>query len=148
MTDFASLAPIDTQTGSNAGATLTVLNLDGTPLLNSKGEEHTLLLLGPDSTVYQRAVHAQTQRRMQAAAAAAERGEKLQADPEEARADAIEVLARCTRGGAGFLDGKGEPIEINQDTARVLYSRFPTIFEQADNFITRRANFLPVSSKA
>jgi hypothetical protein len=145
--DFASLAPIDTRTGSSTGATLTVLNLDGAPLLNSLGQTHTLHLLGPDSDVYARAMHDLTQRRINEAAAAADRGEKpTPADPISARADASDVLARCTRNWAGFLDGAGEPIPFTLDAARELYNRFPLIREQADAFVSRRANFLPVSS--
>lgn len=146
--DFA-LDAIDTQRGSNEGAHLTVLGLDGLPYLNTKGEKHTLHLAGPDSAVYSRSMHAQTQRRIEAAAAAAERGEQATApDPEEAKADAAEVLARCTKGWSGFLGRDGEPLPFSTDAARELYLRFPVIREQADRFVSRRANFLPVSSEA
>lgn len=144
--DFASLNAIDTVTGSTAGADLVILGLDGKPLLNAKGEKHVLRLLGPDSQDYRASVHAQTQRRIKAAAAASERGEKFSPDPDESKADAIEVLVRCTIGGSGFLDKDGNAIDITREAARALYTRYPVIYEQADGFIARRGNFLPVSS--
>lgn len=145
--DFA-LDAIDTLTGSVDGATLVIHGLDGQPLLNSKGEPHSLVLLGPDSPLYQRLVHQQTHKRIQAAAAAQARGETVQADPEEAKVDAIDVMARCTKDWSGFLDRQGEPIPFSVDAARQLYTRFPVIREQVDGFIVQRRNFLPVSSKA
>jgi hypothetical protein len=144
--DFA-LDGIDTLRGSVAGAPLTVAGIDGRPLLNSKGEPHVITLLGPDSPVYQRLVHQQTQKRIDAAAAAHAKGETAPADPEEAKADAIDVMARCTKGWTGFLDRQGAPIEFSVDAARQLYTRFPVIREQVDSFIVQRRNFLPVSSR-
>ena len=147
MTDFA-LDAIDTQTGSTAGAELVVLGLNGKPLFNSKGEQHVLILLGPDSPQYRRQMHQQAAKRVRAAADAQERGEAYQPDLFEAEADAVSVLANLTKGWRGFLDRAGEPIECTPEAARALYARFPVIREQVDAFIVRRANFLPVSSKA
>ena len=145
--DFA-LDTIDTKARSIRGAEMTVLGLNGLPLLNSKKEEHAIMLQGPDSPTYRRLLHANTQKRILAAAEAAERGEKIVPDPLEAEADAIEVMAQCTLGWRGFLSPDGEPIEFSTDAARELYSRFPVIREQVDAFMTRRVNFLPVSPSA
>ena len=147
MTNFA-LDAIDTQTGSTAGAELVVLGLNGEPLLNGKGEQHVLILLGPDSLQYRRQMHKQTAKRVQAAAEAQERGERYTPDPIESDSDAAAVLAALTKGWRGFLDRDGAPIEFTAEAVLALYSRFPVIREQADAFVVRRANFLLVPSKA
>lgn len=146
-----ALDAIDTLTGSCAGAPMTVLDLTGRPLLNSKGQPHIITLLGPDSPQYQSALHAQTVRRVAAAskaAADAKDGASHVADPAEAKADSIEVMARCSKAWDGFLDRDGNPIPCDADAARTLYTKFPVIYDQVDAFIARRVNFLPVSPKA
>lgn len=146
--DF-DLDAIDTLPGSVAGAPMTVIGIDGSPLLNSKKQPHRLLIMGPDSPRYQRLIYLQTRKRVQAAADARAAGKDApEADLEADQADAIEVMAQCTKGWEGFLDRQGNPLEFSMDAARQLYTRFPMIREQADAFIVQRRHFLPVSSRA
>lgn len=144
--DFA-LDALDTLTASEAGAAMTVRDLDGRPMKDAQGVELSITLLGPDSSTYRRMMREQVVKRMNATA---DGTPKPDADTVQANAesDAIELMAACTMRWQGFNDRAGEPIPCTRQAAEALYRRYPVIREQVDGFIFHRKNFLPVSSKA
>jgi hypothetical protein len=133
---------IDTKTRSEAGAPMPVKALDGSPLINSKGEPVEIITKGPDSADYARLVRAQIKKRM------ARSGLPTEEQSQEDEADLIELLVTCTLGWRGVLEkGKKEPMLFTPDACRQLYQSFPVIRDQVDAFISSRANFTLASSK-
>ena len=133
---------IDTKTLSEAGASMPVRALDGSPLRNSKGEPVEIVVKGPDSADYARLVRAQIKKRM------ARSGLPTDEQSLEDEADLVTLLATCTLGWNGVLDkGTKEPLAFSMDACRQLYQNFPVIRDQVDAFIASRANFTLASSK-
>ena len=52
-----------------------------------------------------------------------------------------DMFARCTRGWRGLEEG-GKAVEFNRDKAKDIYTKYPGIREQANVFISDRANFV------
>lgn len=121
------LGALDTAALCDKGAELELLHpVTGEPL----GARITLA--GVDSRLWRRAVAAVADRR-------GKRGQRPTA--ESARADGIEILARCTLGWSGMtLDGKELP--CTEENARLVYGRFPWLREQVDAFCSDRASYL------
>jgi hypothetical protein len=133
---------IDTKTRSEAGTSMPVKSLDGTPLLNSRGKPVSITVKGPDSADYVRLVRAQIKKRM------ARSGAPTDEQMAEDEADLIELLVTCTLGWDGMLNrDKQEPVQFTADACRKLYRDFPVIRDQVDSFIANRANFTLASSK-
>lgn len=133
---------IDTKTRSEAGTTMAVKTLDGSPLLNSKGKPVEITVKGPDSSDYMRLVRVQIKKRM------ARSGAPTEEQSAEDEADLINLLAACTLGWSGILDKETkEPVTFTADGCRQLYQNFPVIRDQVDSFIANRANFTLASSK-
>lgn len=145
---FDQLAAVDTVPRSTAGVELVLMNIGGqTPLLNAAGGPMGLILLGPDSPAYRRAIHTQTLARIQATEAAVSAGlPPPPADTEYAIASTVEVLCACTVGTFGFLAPDGSPLDLSTDQIRAMYNRFPVVREQAEAFVIRRSNFLSAQS--
>lgn len=133
---------IDTKTRSEAGVAMPVKALDGTPLVNSKGEPVELIVKGPDSADYIRLVRAQIKKRM------ARSGVPTEEQTAEDEADLVELLVSVTLGWNGVLEkGKKDALAFSADACRKLYQGFPVIRDQVDAFISSRANFTLASSK-
>lgn len=133
---------IDTKTRSETGAAMPVKTLDGSPLLNSKGEAVEIVVKGPDSSDYMRLVRAQIKKRM------ARSGIPTEEQTAEDEADLIELLVTCTLGWNGVLEkGKKEAVAFSPEACRKLYQSFPVIRDQVDAFISSRSNFTLASSK-
>jgi len=91
-------------------------------------------LAGTDSVAYRRKQREiQTKRIGQLA-----RGKK--ADYSCTEQDACDLLAACTLGWEGLIEG-GEPVEFSTQAASDLYARHAWIREQVDMFVGDRANF-------
>lgn len=126
--NFDSIAAkIDTKTAANEGAKMEVRDAAGVPLTKADGTPITITLLGRDSDAFVQQENRNTNRRLQ-------QGPRVKLTAEALKAEAINLLARCTK--AWDFD---EP--CNVDTATELYTRFPAIKDQADEFIAERANF-------
>ena len=137
------LSALDTKAVANQGAQLHLKGPDGTPLFQGEGDQKkpiTLTLIGKDSDEFQMASNALANRRIQDAQ------RKKTALIEEIERDAIRVLASCTKAWDGIvLDG--EELAHSFENVVKLYTRFPWIREQVDEFIAERANFLKASLK-
>ena len=62
-------------------------------------------------------------------------------DPEKFEAEGIEVLAACTLGWKGVVVD-GAPLPCSRDNAIMLYTRFPWLREQVDQFVSDRSVYL------
>lgn len=94
-----------------------------------------ITLAGADSAIHRRASAQIAKRR-------AKGGFRMKGfDPDKYLAESIEVLAACTLDWKNVkLDGAALP--CSRDNAIMLYTRFPWLREQADAFISERANYL------
>lgn len=127
--DFASR---DVAAKAEEGAELEVLDpANGEPV------GAFIILAGADSSAHRKATAAIAKRRMNGV-----KGFRAKSfDPEKFEAESIEVLAACTLGWKGvFLDGS--PLACSRDNAIMMYTRFPWLREQVDQFISDRAAYL------
>ncbi|CDH43851.1 hypothetical protein [Candidatus Contendibacter odensensis] len=130
-----NLPDFDTVSASDAGATLTLVREDNGAIARDKdGNPITLTVLGSDSAQYRKAQQKNLNRRL------AKRTVKVTA--EELEAEALDILASATVAWSGFFDGIGDPIPCTPGNALDLYKSYPSIREQADRFVSDRANFL------
>ncbi len=97
----------------------------------------TITLLGQDSAIYRKISIA----KQQAVLSRMSKGKKaLDLDAEKLAEDSIDELVKLTVDWSGFkLDGKD--LECNPKNARTVYSEWPWIKEQAQEFVANRANF-------
>ena len=127
--DFASR---DVTAKADEGAELEVLDpANGEPV------GVFITLAGADSSAHRQATAAIAKRRMNGV-----KGFRAKSfDPEKFEAESIEVLAACTLDWKGvFLDGA--PLACSRDNAIMMYTRFPWLREQVDQFISDRAAYL------
>lgn len=96
-----------------------------------------ITLAGADSSVHRKATAMIAKRRMNGA-----KGFRSKSfDPEKFEAESIEVLAACTLGWKGVVvDGAALP--CGRDNAIKLYTRFPWLREQVDQFVSDRTEYL------
>ena len=98
----------------------------------------TITLLGQDSVTYRRIQMA----KQQAALNRLAKGKRATADldAEKLAGDMIDDLAKLTVSWTGFeLDGK--PLKCDKSNAVTVYTDWPWIREQAQEFVANRANF-------
>ena len=98
----------------------------------------SIKLVSADSKEYRLAFHKQTNLRINRQS---KRSARVHLTSEGMETDQIEILARCTKGWSGIMVDKVD-VEFSEQAARDLYTRFPWISEQVDDFINDRANFL------
>lgn len=122
------LATLDTAALAEKGAELT-LRHPGTkePL------DVIITLAGRDSATYRREESrlADKYRRQKSAG----RG------PEDFRQDSVDSMAACTLGWNN-MTVDGEELPCIRENARKVYSRFPWILEQVQDFVLARENYL------
>lgn len=127
--DFATR---DVAAKAEAGADLEVLDP-----VTGESVGVTITLAGADSTIHRKATATIAKRRMSNA-----KGFRNRAlDPEKFEAESIEVLAACTLGWKGVVVD-GAPLPCGRDNAVMLYTRFPWLREQVDQFISDRSAYL------
>lgn len=133
------LSTLDTKTAGEKPALLTLQHpVKETPLVNDDDKTPwQLQLISADSDEYN-AVRRNvlTQRIRQSA-----KTRKPTVTAEQVEADALDMLVACTKGWSG-LRLQGKPLEYTPEAARMLYTEYAWIREQADAFINDRANFL------
>jgi glutamine amidotransferase-like uncharacterized protein len=93
-----------------------------------------LMLAGADSLVYKHAQH-------RIANARINRKSTARITIEEIEAEQIGVLVECTIGWDGMVMG-GVEMPFDRATVRRMYEKFPTVREQAEQFISDRGNYL------
>jgi hypothetical protein len=93
-----------------------------------------LVLAGMDSTVYKQAQH-------KIANARINRKSTARITIEEIEAEQIGVLVECTLGWGGMVL-KGVEVPFDRKSVKMIYEKFPTVLEQAQQFVSDRGNYL------
>lgn len=125
------ISKLDTVTGANKGASMTVYAPDG------EKTDISICLVGADSDIYRKALRKRQDRRL---AMLQKRG-KQKMSSAEIEEEGIALLAACTMGWEN-LEENGKPLACNLENAERLYRDFPDIQRQVDEFIGESANFL------
>lgn len=138
------LSQLESINAAEEGAELELRSpVDGSPLFNDEtGEPWTIRVLGMDSSRYQDVRHKLANRRLQ------KRGRGgIKMTAQEIEAGDLELICEITLGWSGITLNK-EPFEFTKPNVRQLYTNWPWIREQVEEFIADRANFLGESSKS
>ena len=125
------LKKLDTTTAANEGAEVQIVDAGG--ILT----DIYIQVVGIDSNEYRKAERAMQNRRSKQA----QRGGKKLISAEALDIETIERLARCTKGWRGLTDNKKE-IEFSYEKAIELYTEYPLLRDQVEDFIGDRENFL------
>lgn len=113
----------------------------GTPLVDEEtNEPWTITLLGADSDMLRNLSHKSTNKRLSRAFKGGRRN-RVATKSEELEEDALDILVAATTGWKHITLG-GEKIPCTKDRVREVYTLFPWIREQADEFINDRSNYL------
>lgn len=117
-------------------AVLELLNpSDGTVLMNDAGDEPlTITLYGSDSDTFRKAVRAYGNKKLN------QKGNKKQS-VEELEQTSSRLLANVTQCWSNIVES-GELLECTEKNAMHLYTEYPWIREQVDEFVNERSNFL------
>lgn len=127
--DLNSLKPVK----ADKGATLAIVH----PETEEPIEGMTITLLGQDSAVYRKIQLAKQQAILNRMA----KGKKMvDLDAEKLAEDTIDDLVKLTVKWTGFEMG-GEDLPCTPENCRMVYSDWPWIREQAQEFVANRANF-------
>lgn len=127
--DLNSLKPVK----ADKGATLAIAH----PETEEPIEGMTITLLGQDSAVYRKIQLAKQQAILNRMA----KGKKMvDLDAEKLAEDTIDDLVKLTVKWTGFEMG-GEDLPCTPENCRMVYSDWPWIREQAQEFVANRANF-------
>lgn len=135
------LSSFDTIKSADEGAWLNLRNPTNLGVeLKSDGRPITLHLLGRDSEVFRKASRAMSNRRLKATARA---GRNAAISAEEMEAEGKKLVIACTIGWNNVVVD-GSELAFTAENVEAFYERFPAFFEQADEFIGARENFLKV----
>lgn len=127
--DLNSLKPVK----ADKGATLAIVH----PETEEPIEGMTITLLGQDSAVYRKIQLAKQQAILNRMA----KGKKMvDLDAEKLAEDTIDDLVKLTVKWTGF-EMNGEDLPCTPENCRMVYSDWPWIREQAQEFVANRANF-------
>jgi len=136
------LSTLDISSASESGAVMQVTHpVSGAVLTFGDGKPVSLTLAGADSERFRRAQRAATNRKLRANQA----GRRVQLSAEELENDALEMIVAATIGWQGISIGADGDLPFTIDNARAIYKKLPWLREQADAFISDRANFLKAS---
>ena len=127
--DLNSLKPVK----ADKGATLEIMHPETEEPIGGM----TITLLGQDSAVYRKIQLAKQQAILNRMA----KGKKMvDLDAEKLAEDTIDDLVKLTVKWTGFEIG-GEDLPCTPENCRMVYSEWPWIREQAQEFVANRANF-------
>lgn len=127
--DLNSLKPVK----ADKGATLEIIH----PETEEPIDGMTITLLGQDSAVYRKMQFAKQQAILNRMA----KGKKVaELDAEKLADDNIEDLVKLTVKWTGF-EINGEALAATPENFRMVYTEWPWIKEQAQEFVANRANF-------
>ena len=123
------LAKLDTAKVAEEGAELRVAH-------PTTGEDLgiTITLIGTDSKTFRDIS------KIRATMALKKKTREIDLDQNES--DAVELLAKCTKGWSGITEN-GKDIPFSYDNAVQLYTKYLWLREQIDRFMADRSNFLP-----
>ena len=123
------LAKLDTAKVAEEGAELRVAH-------PSTGEDLgiTITLIGTDSKTFRDISKSR--------ATASLKKKTREIDLDQNESDAVELLAKCTKGWTGITEN-GKEVAFSYDNAVQLYTKYLWLREQIDRFMADRANFLP-----
>lgn len=107
--------------------------VEGTTLLDDDKEPVTIELYGADSDVFRKTIRALGNK-------ALSKNQKKRTI-EELEESTVKLLARVTVGWSGLKED-GEELEFSIANAERLYTDYPWIKEQVDEFVQERSNFL------
>jgi hypothetical protein len=132
------LSKMDTARTAEDGAVLEPL-FDGSKIIDETTKKPAWIRLrGVDSRESVAAQHAVMNRQLKKHLG---RKSEVKTTSEELDVQSIDLLAKATMSWGGwYLEGK--EFVCNVDNARLLYTRFPWIREQAQEFVNDRANYL------
>ena len=123
------LAKLDTAKVAEEGAELRVTH-------PTTGEDLgiTITLIGTDSKTFRDISKSR--------ATASLKKKTREIDLDQNESDAVELLAKCTKGWTGITEN-GKEVAFSYDNAVQLYTKYLWLREQIDRFMADRANFLP-----
>ena len=123
------LAKLDTAKVAEEGAELRVAH-------PTTGEDLgiTITLIGTDSKTFRDISKSR--------ATASLKKKTREIDLDQNESDAVELLAKCTKGWSGITEN-GKEIVFSHDNAVQLYTKYLWLREQIDRFMADRSNFLP-----
>lgn len=123
------LAKLDTAKVAEEGAELRVAH-------PTTGEDLgiTITLIGTDSKTFRDISKSR--------ATASLKKKTREIDLDQNESDAVELLAKCTKGWTGITEN-GKEIVFSHDNAVQLYTKYLWLREQIDRFMADRSNFLP-----
>ena len=123
------LAKLDTAKVAEEGAELRVAH-------PTTGEDLgiTITLIGTDSKTFRDISKSR--------ATASLKKKTREIDLDQNESDAVELLAKCTKGWTGITEN-GKEVAFSYDNAVQLYTKYLWLREQIDRFMADRANFLP-----
>lgn len=137
------LAQFDTTQLADNGSDLELTTPNGALILDEATKEPwSIHLLGVDSRRYQELQHKVANRRISRRA----RNRKALTTSEELDSDQLELLVEITTGWKHIVVDK-KLLDYSKENARMLYTRFPWVREQAEDYVADRSNFLGESSK-
>lgn len=136
---IADIADFDTVKSADDGAVMEVRNpKTGDVFRHADGRPFTITFRGRDSEAFRNLARAQQDRRI--AAATRTRAPVLSSQMEK---DDIELIVAATLKWDLILEGAVAP--SNQNTYRTVYTKYPWLKEQGDEFVGVRANFIKTS---
>ena len=123
------LATLDTSKVAEEGAELLVSH-------PTTGEDLgiTIILIGTDSKTFRDISKSR--------ATASLKKKTREIDLDQNESDAVELLAKCTKGWTGITEN-GKEVAFSYDNAVQLYTKYLWLREQIDRFMADRSNFLP-----
>ena len=123
------LAKLDTAKVAEEGAELRVAH-------PTTGEDLgiTITLIGTDSKTFRDISKSR--------ATASLKKKTREIDLDQNESDAVELLAKCTKGWTGITEN-GKEVAFSYDNAVQLYTKYLWLREQIDRFMADRSNFLP-----
>lgn len=131
LSQFAALQPAD------GSAQMELRDVSGQPVLKADGTPITITLLGKDSDAWTKHENAMGDSRLN------QRGQH-RLKMERLKAENVAGYAKCTVSWDGIGLGE-ETTACTYENALKLYTAFPAIRDQVDEFMGERANFLKVS---
>ena len=123
------LAKLDTAKVAEEGAELRVAH-------PTTGEDLgiTITLIGTDSKTFRDISKSR--------ATASLKKKTREIDLDQNESDAVELLAKCTKGWTGITEN-GKEVAFSYDNAVQIYTKYLWLREQIDRFMADRSNFLP-----
>jgi len=125
------LKKLDTVSASNKGAEMQVSH----PATGYDIEGMTIKLQGTDSETYRKEIKRRAEQSM------GNGRKKQKVDLDDAERKGAELLAKLTLGWKGFEEGK-EKLECTFENCVRIYLEYRWLRDQAEQFISDRANFL------